>query len=53
MRTKLMISKGQIMIKKAILILFLVLFSGNLNAETKTLSLDVIKKKLLNKRNLN
>ena len=36
MRTKLMISKGQIMIKKAILILFLVLFSGNLNAETKT-----------------
>ena len=36
MRTKLMITKGQIMIKKAILVILLVLFSGSLNAETKT-----------------
>ena len=31
-----MIKKGQIMIKKITLILLLVLFAGNLNAETKT-----------------
>ena len=36
MRTKLMITKVQIMIKKAILVILLVLFSGSLNAETKT-----------------
>ena len=36
MRTKLMITKPQIMMKKTILIMFLVLFAGNLNAETKT-----------------
>ena len=31
-----MITEGQIMIKKLIFITFLVLFAGNLNAETKT-----------------
>ena len=31
-----MITKGQIMIKKYILLIILVLFAGNLNAETKT-----------------
>ena len=31
-----MITKGQVMIKKYIFIIFLVLFTGNLNAETKT-----------------
>ena len=36
MRTKLMITKGQIMIKKAILVILLVLFSESLNAEIKT-----------------
>ena len=36
MRTKLMIAKGQIMIKKTILIVLLVLFTGSLSAETKT-----------------
>ena len=30
-----MITKGQIMIKKYILLIILVLFAGNLNAETK------------------
>ena len=31
-----MITKGQIMLKKIIFILFLVLFTGNLNVEAKT-----------------
>jgi len=31
-----MIAKGQIMIKKAVLIIFLALLAGNLNAEVKT-----------------
>ena len=31
-----MITKGQIMIKKFIFLIFLVLFTGNLSAETKT-----------------
>ena len=31
-----MITKGQIMLKKLILVTFLVVFAGNLNAEVKT-----------------